>query len=175
MSVLAMPRLSFAPRGWATPLVAGSFLLMAATGVAMFFHVETGAMKGLHEWAGWALLAGAGVHLWLNRRALGAYLRRPLAAGIMGLGVVLTAGGMLVPEPQGGPAATVEAVLGAVERAPVAVLAELSGKDVPAVIAALEGAGLAGAGPDSTVDGLAGGDRGQAFAGLAAVFAPAAH
>ena len=174
MSGLAAPRVSVPLRSWATPLVVGSFLMMGATGVAMFFHVETGLMKGLHEWAGWALLAGAGAHLWLNRRAFSAYLRRPFAAGIMGLGVLGVAAGYLPVAPAGGPGAAVEAVLGAVERAPVTVLADLAGQDMAAVVAALAAAGLSGAGPDSTVADLSGGDRGLQFAALAAVFGPAA-
>jgi len=171
MSVLAAPRASFSLRAWATPLVVGSFLLMGATGVAMFFHVETGLMKGLHEWAGWALLVGAGAHLWLNWRAFSTYFRRPLALGIMSLGAVALAAGFLPLEAEGGPGAAVEAVLGAVEGAPVSVLAELSGQEVAAVVAELEAAGLSGAGPDSTVSDLAAGDRGLEFAALAAVFA----
>lgn len=171
MSVLAAPRASFSLRAWATPLVVGSFLLMGATGVAMFFHVETGLMKGLHEWAGWVLLAGAGAHLWLNRRAFLSYLRRPVAVGIMGLGVLALGAGVLPLEAEGGPGVAVEAVLAAVEGAPVSVLADLSGRDVAGVVAALEGAGLSGVEADSTVSDLAGGDRGAEFAALAAVFA----
>lgn len=175
MSALSVPRRSLSLRGWATPLVAGSFLLMGASGVAMFFHVETGLMKGLHEWAGWAMVAGGLAHLWLNRRAFGSYLKRPVAAGIMGLGAMLVAVGVLPLEAEGGPGAAVEAVTGAVAEAPVEELARLAGRDLPDVIAALAGAGLDGAGPQSSLADLAGGDRGAVLAGLAAVFAPAAE
>ena len=175
MSVLAAPRASFSLRAWATPLVVGSFLLMGATGVAMFFHAETGLMKALHEWAGWILLVGAGAHLWLNRRAFSAYFRRPVAVGIMAAGAVLLGLSLLPVAPEGGPGVAVEAVLAAVERAPVRALADLTGQEVASVVAALEGAGLSGAEPDSTVSDLAGGDRGLEFAALAAVFAAKAE
>lgn len=171
MSVLAAPRLSFSLRSWATPLIVGSFLLMGATGVAMFFHVETGVMKGLHEWAGWAMVAGGLAHIWLNWRAFTTYLRRPVAVGIMGLGAVALGLGFVPFAPEAGPGAAIEAVLGSVERAPVSALAELTGQEVAAVVSALEAAGLSGAGPESTVSDLAGGDRGLEFAALAAVFA----
>ena len=39
-------------RQWTTPLVAGSFLLMGATGILMFFHWDTGLNKTVHEWLG---------------------------------------------------------------------------------------------------------------------------
>lgn len=171
MSVLSVPRARFSVRSWATPLVVGSFLLMGASGVAMFFHVETGLMKGLHEWAGWILLLGAGAHLWLNRRAFSSYFRRPVAVGIMGVGAVLVGLSLLPLAPDGGPGATVEAVLGAVGRAPVSVLAELTGQEVEAVVAALDAAGLPGAGAESTLADLAGEDRALQFTGLGAVFA----
>lgn len=41
-------------RNWATPLTIGSFLLMAVTGLLMFFHLDTGLNKAAHEWLGWA-------------------------------------------------------------------------------------------------------------------------
>lgn len=172
MSVFSVPRRDLSLRSWATPLVVGSFLLMGATGVAMFFHVETPLMKGLHEWAGWAMLAGGGAHLVLNWRGFTTYFRRPLAGGIMGVGVVLLGLSLLPLAPEGGPSATIEAMIGAVGTAPVTVLAELTGQEVAAVVAELAEAGLPGAGPDSTVAGLAGGDRDLQFAGLAAVLAP---
>ena len=46
-------------RLWATPLIVGSFLIMGVSGVLMFFHLETTLMKVVHEWAGWAMVAGA--------------------------------------------------------------------------------------------------------------------
>lgn len=172
MSVLFVPRPRLSLRSWATPLVVGSFLLMGATGVAMFFHVETVLMKGLHEWAGWAMLAGGAAHLALNWRAFTTYVRRPLAGGIMGLGAVLLGVSLLPVVPEGGPSSTIEAMVETVGTAPVTVLAELTGQEVAAVVAELAQAGLPGAGPESTVAGLAGGDRGLQFAGLAAVLQP---
>ena len=171
MSGLFLSRPSLSLRRWATPLVAGSFLLMGATGVAMFLHVETGLMKGLHEWAGWVLLAGAGAHLALNWRAFSAYLKRPVAVGIMSLGAALLGVSVLPLAPEAGPGAAIEAMIGTVEKAPVTVLADLTGQEVEAVLAELASVGLPGAGPDSTVAGLAAGDRGLEFAALTAVFA----
>lgn len=36
-------------REWATPLTIGSFLLIAVTGVLMFFHLDSGLNKLAHE------------------------------------------------------------------------------------------------------------------------------
>ena len=90
----------------------------------------------------------------------------------MGLGAVLLGLSLLPIAPEGGPSATIEAMIGAVGAAPVTVLAELTGQEVAAVVAELAEAGLPGAGPESTVAHLAAGDRELQFAGLAAVLAP---
>ena len=172
MTVLSTPRFSFSLRSWATPLVAAAFLIMAATGVGMFFHLETDLMKGLHEWAGFAMVAGGVAHLWLNWRPFTTYFKRPLAGAIMGLGAVLLGVSLLPIAGAAGPGVAIEAMIGTVETAPVRMLADLTGQEVGAVIAELEAAGLAGVTAESTVAGLSGGDRGVEFAALAAVFAP---
>jgi peptidoglycan/LPS O-acetylase OafA/YrhL len=53
-------------RNWVTPLAAGAFLLSAVTGVLIFFHLDTGANRFVHEWLGWALLAGVALHAYTN-------------------------------------------------------------------------------------------------------------
>src|SRR4029450_10400711 len=47
------------PRPWATKLIIGAFLLMAVTGVLMFFELEHGFVVVVHQWASWILLIGA--------------------------------------------------------------------------------------------------------------------
>lgn len=157
-------------RSWATPLVVGAFGLMAVTGTTMFFHVNSALAKGLHEWAGWALLVGAAAHILLNWRALTTYFRRPLALGIMGLGLAVTGATLLPIGPSaegGGPAA----ILSAVAAAPVPVLAELSHQTEAEVVADLVGAGFDNATPQSTITALSGSDFGRGMDAMEAVFA----
>lgn len=61
-------------REWVTPITAGAFLLMAVTGVLIFFHADTGANKAVHEWLGWVLLAGAALHTAANFAGLKRHL-----------------------------------------------------------------------------------------------------
>lgn len=157
-------------RHWATPLVVGAFALMAVTGTTLFFHVNSGLAKGMHEWAGWALLAGAGAHLAVNWRALKVYFRRPLALAIMGSGLAITAATLLPVGPAaevGGPAA----VLSAVAAAPVPVLAQLSRQTEAEVVADLVAAGFADATAHSTITELAAGDFGRSIGAMEAVLA----
>lgn len=62
-------------RAWATPLTIGAFILMATTGVLMFFHVRGGLISEVHEWFSWLFLAGAVAHLVVNVRPLTLHLK----------------------------------------------------------------------------------------------------
>lgn len=157
-------------RSWATPLVFGSFTLMAVSGVMMFFHLNTDLSKGLHEWAGFALVAGAVAHLVQNRRAFLSYLRRPLALGIMGVGVAVTLVSLAPVGGAGEGRGGIGAILTSVGDAPVPVLASLTGQDVDRVMAELAGAGFAGVTESATIHALAGDDMGAQIAAMEAVF-----
>ena len=79
-------------RAWATPLTIGAFLLMAATGVLMFFGVRTGLVSEVHEWFSWLFLAGAVAHLVVNYRPLILHLKsRWGRVGIAAAAVLLVA------------------------------------------------------------------------------------
>lgn len=77
-------------RNWATPLTIGSSLVMAVTGILMFFHLETMMGKVVHEWAGWLMVLGIVAHAALNWRPLTLYFKRRLAVGIIAGGVLIT-------------------------------------------------------------------------------------
>lgn len=55
-------------RGWATPLTIASFLLMASTGVLMFFELDGGLTAVVHQWFSWLFVAGAAGHIVSNAR-----------------------------------------------------------------------------------------------------------
>lgn len=163
--------MTLALRSWATPLVAGSFLIMAASGVLIFFHLDPGMMKSVHEFAGFAMVAGGVAHLVLNWRAFTTYFRRPLAKAIMGLGVVtlgLSAFSFgMAPE---SPRAAMEAMSTRIAAAPLDLVAELSGQTQDQVIATLTAQGLTPA-PGATIGSLAGDDPMRRLQVIQAVFA----
>ncbi|HLP08186.1 MAG TPA: DUF4405 domain-containing protein [Opitutaceae bacterium] len=76
---------------WLSPFVGVAFLVIAATGMLLFFHVKSGPIIALHEWFGWLFIVAGAVHVLLNLRPLLAYLRRPLALVSIGAAVVLVA------------------------------------------------------------------------------------
>lgn len=78
-------------RDWATPLTIGAFLLLACTGVLMFFHLDTGVNKLAHEWLGWVLLAGVGLHVAANFFAFKRHLGQGRARAVIAAFVLILA------------------------------------------------------------------------------------
>ncbi|KRS16534.1 DUF4405 domain-containing protein [Roseovarius indicus] len=155
-------------RKWATPLTMGVFLLMAVTGILMFFHLDMGLNKAAHEWLGWVMVAGVGAHLAVNARAFLSHLRKPLARGIMGAMVAVLALSFVPMAGAGG--SPVSAVMQAVERADVGTVIALSGQEEAAGLARLAEAGfVAEAGMPMQV--LTGGDRGVQAQVIGVLFA----
>ncbi len=70
---------------YATPFITGLFLVSFVSGVALFFHWQQGAFRGMHEWLSMVLILPFVLHLWKNWRPFLAYCRRPPMAIAMGL------------------------------------------------------------------------------------------
>lgn len=160
-------------RKWATPLIVGSFLVMGASGVAMFFHAETTLMKVLHEWAGWVMVFAAGAHLVLNWRAFTTYFKRPLAAGIMGAGAVVL-GLTLLPIGSAQDTGDItQLAMGALSGGQIETLAKLAGADTETVLEQLGAAGIAAQATD-TPRSLSAGDRMAQMEIITAIFSDGA-
>lgn len=59
---------SLSLRTWSTPLTIGAFILMAVTGVLMFFEWNPGLVTVVHQWFSWIFLLGTGGHIAANFR-----------------------------------------------------------------------------------------------------------
>lgn len=73
---------------YATAITTALFTAMAASGIAMFFHLGKHAVEGMHEWLGMVLVLAAGFHVFKNWPAMVGYFRRktiylPLALTIV--------------------------------------------------------------------------------------------
>ncbi|MFT7594839.1 MAG: hypothetical protein ACI8R4_002163 [Paracoccaceae bacterium] len=129
---------------------------MAVTGILMFFHLDSGLNKVVHEWASWAMVAA---HLAVNYRAFIGYFKRPMAIGVVGV-FALVLGLSFIPAGGGGPDETVGKVMQALNGAPVEQVIALAGHDTDEGLARLaQGGAQARAG--QTLGELSGGDRGQ--------------
>lgn len=156
-------------RSWATPVTIGSFVLIAVTGVLMFFHLNTPLNKAAHEWLGWFLLVGVGAHLWLNWRAFSTYFKRRGALAIMGVfaAVLLVS---FAPISGGKAELPIRQMVESMTQAPLASVAVVAGKTPDAVLAALV-ATYPQANAEQSISDLTGGDMEQSSALLAQVFA----
>jgi hypothetical protein len=70
-------------REWATPLMIGAFMLSAVTGIMLFFKMDPGLIKPMHEWLSWLLVIGTVFHLTANWRFFIKCVSRPLGKGIL--------------------------------------------------------------------------------------------
>ncbi|MBA83667.1 DUF4405 domain-containing protein [Thalassobius sp. S69A] len=147
-------------RKYATPLTIGSFLIMAVTGLLMFFHADTQFNKLAHEWLGWLMIGAVALHVVLNWRAFMLYFKRPLAKGVMGVCALLLAASF-IPASQQQQARPDFAIIDMVVNAPLNEIAPLLDTDVPTLLQRLNDAGHA-ATPDQTLSELTFGDTRQA-------------
>ena len=68
-------------RRWATPITIGAFLLMAATGIAMFFDWEPGLVTVVHQWMSWIPLFAITAHIVINVRPFKSHLKSSWGRG----------------------------------------------------------------------------------------------
>ncbi|MBX4929072.1 DUF4405 domain-containing protein [Rhizobium binae] len=69
---------------YATPFIAGLFLVSLVSGVALFFHVGNATFHGMHEWLSMVLILPFVLHLWKNWKPLFAYLSgAPMAIALV--------------------------------------------------------------------------------------------
>lgn len=74
---------------WVTPLVTGSFLLVAITGILMFFHIDTGLNKVAHEWLGLIMVLGAVLHIVVNLKGFNQMFNNTVGKTIVGVFVLV--------------------------------------------------------------------------------------
>lgn len=65
----------FELRAWATPLAIATFVLMAGTGVLMFFGINTGITDVIHQWFSWLFLLAVGAHLTMHVRSIARHMQ----------------------------------------------------------------------------------------------------
>lgn len=76
-------------REWVTPIAVGAFLISAVTGVAIFFHIDTGLAKVAHEWLSWLLLFAVLLHVGANFFGFKRYFSSGKALALMGVAMLV--------------------------------------------------------------------------------------
>jgi hypothetical protein len=111
-------------RKWTTPLLTGTALLVAVTGVLMFFHAASGLARWTHEWLGLLMVVAAAVHVVVNARGLWVSLRPSLAKVAVAAFVAMTLVASVLPAQRKGQHGPPGATAGAEASAATAALAD---------------------------------------------------
>ncbi|MDY0028409.1 MAG: DUF4405 domain-containing protein [Pseudobdellovibrionaceae bacterium] len=152
---------------WATPLVAGAFLLMAATGILMFFHLDSGLNKEAHEWLGWAFVIGATFHIISNLPAFKKKMTKPLSLKIVGVfAVLLLLSFIPLEESEGNGKMLARASMDKLMDTPISVMADVVEKPVGQLIADLNAQGVMIAADNQSIKDVIGSDMELGLKGL---------
>ncbi|MCB1514538.1 MAG: DUF4405 domain-containing protein [Hyphomicrobiaceae bacterium] len=159
-------------REWATPLTIGSFLLMAVTGILMFFHLDMGLNKLAHEWLGWIMVAGVIAHAVANWGAFKRYfIASASGRAIIAAGVLVLAGSFATL-PGGARDGFPPHIMAmkAVARAPIANVAPVAGRPADALLKDLAGAGISLPDSNASIESVVGGNRELEAKAMAVLF-----
>ena len=161
-------------RDWFTPLATGAFVLLAVTGVLLFFHLDSGLNQVAHEWLSWVLLAAVAGHVAANFAALRRHLASRRGQAIVTVFVLLL-GASFVPLGRGDAEPPFAGVVHALARAPLPVVAQIAGVSEPVLRERLRVGGVALDEARPTIEAAVGpGLRPQLRALRSAITVPAA-
>ena len=156
-------------RQWVTPLTAGAFLLSAVTGVLIFFHLDSGANKFVHEWLSWGLLAAAALHTVANFNGLKAHLSSRRGQALVAI-FVLALGLSFIPLGNGRSEPPFMAPIRALGGADMTTLARVAQISPDQLRARLATAGVAVSDDGQTLAQLVGNDSRRQMQALNQVF-----
>jgi uncharacterized integral membrane protein len=128
-------------RNWSTPLIIGTFLFIAVSGVLLFFHLEEGLVKEAHEWIGIAFIFGALVHIKINWVQFKRYFSLGLPRAVMTSVLAGSLFFMLASGHEEGGNPMVAAVK-TLEKAPLTMVAQLQSRDADELHMLLEAKGF---------------------------------
>ena len=158
-------------RDWATPLTIGSFLLLAVTGILMFFHLDTGVNKLAHEWLSWVMVAGVLLHVLANLPAFKRHFTLHRGRWIIGA-CALVLGLSFLPLQTGGGKPPFMASVKALAGAPLPLLAQVGGISTDEARLRLTHLGIVSRSDTDTVAALVGPDLGAQAKVLGSVLKP---
>lgn len=158
-------------REWVTPLATGAFLLSAVTGVLLFFKIDVGLSKLVHEWLSWLLLGGAVLHVIANINAFMYHLSTRTGQVVIGLSALVLVASLLVST-GGQSEPPFIAPMRALSQLPLSTLAEVAQVSPQELRERLSRAGVASASDTQSLNDLLGNDLRKQMPILGALFSP---
>ena len=141
-------------KSWATPLIIATFLISGVTGLLLFFHVEGGLVKPVHEWLSWALIAGALLHTAAHWRGFTNYFKKKPSLAFIAAGALVAVGSFTAPV-KGGHGNPFMKAGKALAAAPVGAVAPIANLTPAQAVEKLAQRGIRVADPSQTVKGIA--------------------
>jgi len=140
-------------KSWATPLAAGTFIILAVTGILMFFKINAGYIKPVHEWLSWAMVIGVVFHTIANWKAFTAYFSRQPSLSIIAAGLIITALSVFAPSSEKGNFK--KNMFRAIKSAKIETLADMTDQNSAVIIRKFESNGITEAETAMTVKEIA--------------------
>lgn len=153
-----------------TPLTLGAFLLSAVTGILIFFHLDSGANKLVHEWLSWLLLVGVALHGYIHFNLIKGYLRTRSGLLIV-LACLLILALSFLPLSQGGGKPRFVRPITALANAPLTTLAAVARISPQELEARLQKAGFRPGPEDQSLRDVVGNGLGKQMQVLEQVLA----
>ncbi|SNT19223.1 protein of unknown function [Noviherbaspirillum humi] len=138
---------------YATQATAALFVVVAVTGVMMFFKFYKGEVEGVHEWLGLGFAAVVALHLVRNRRSFAQMLKQGRMRVLFLLALAGSAGFILLSPPKQ-PNPTRQATQRMLS-APLANVSPVLGMSAEQAVDELQRAGVGDATPDASLNKLA--------------------
>ncbi len=140
-------------KSWATPLAAGTFIILAVTGILMFFKINVGYIKPVHEWLSWVMVIGIVFHTIANWKSFTSYFSKKPSFTIIGAGLIITVLSVFMPSANNGnPGMKMIKALGT---AKIETIADMAGQNSDDIITKLEQKGISETGTSMTIQEIA--------------------
>ena len=156
-------------RTWATPFTIGAFALSATTGILLFFKINLGLVKPVHEWLSWLLVIGTALHLFVNWRPSVQYLSRPVGKGILAVFFLLICASML-PLGEEHKKPPFQSITDAMVHSPLTTVAQVSSHTPTETLELLKSNGVSVDSKEQTIQQIAEANNKQAMEVLAVIF-----
>ncbi len=145
-------------REWTTPITAGAFLLMAVTGLLLFFHAAPELAEEMHEWLGLVFLTAVLLHMATNFSSFKRYFSQRKAQVILGAFAVLLLVSVVPFAEEGEEGPPFAAPIRMLAKAPIAEVAQIAKTSPEQMLAKLKQEGLAAQSAQQSLSELVGDD-----------------
>lgn len=139
---------------YATPLVAAIFVIVAATGVLVFFHLGQNLLMGAHIWLGMAFVAASLLHVARHWKGVVHMAKQKRTHALMILSG-LALGAFMLNSAGGEGGNPMKAMVGKTAQAPLVTLAPVLGVTPEILIKRLNAGGVAVADASMPLEALA--------------------